>query len=206
MSDNVTANAPAAESAPAAAPAQPPPAPPMGQLTLPPAVTDGVLARLAQAAVPPVMQPPAPVVAQPPATQQAQNSAPTTATQTPDAHAATLATLRSALVRTEVLRVAEREGAIDPDTLLSLVSSRYDITDDGRVIVRDDPRSTVQDDVKRYLAAKPYLLRPLAPAGGSPAGAVVQTPPAPLKPDLATNAGLTDMTRKLAANMGLRRG
>jgi hypothetical protein len=201
MSDNVTANAPAVESAPAAAQAQPPAAPPMGQLTLPPAVTDGVLARLAQAAMPPVMQPPAPVVAQPPATQQAQPAA-----QTTDVHAAQLAMLRSAVVRTEVLRHAEREGAIDPELLLSLVSSRYDITDEGKVIVRDDPRSTVQDDVKRYLAAKPYLLRPLAPAGGSPAGAVVQTPPAPLKPDLATNAGLTDMTRRIAANWGLRRG
>lgn len=201
MSDNVTANAPAVESAPAAAQAQPPAAPPMGQLTLPPAVADGVLTRLAQQAlaVPPVMQPPAPVVAQPPATQA-------TTAQTTDVHAAQLAMLRSAVVRTEVLRHAEREGAIDPELLLSLVSNRYDITDEGKVIVRDDPRSTVQDDVKRYLAAKPYLLRPLAPAGGSPAGAVVQTPPVPTKPDLATNAGLTDMTRKIAANWGLRRG
>lgn len=194
-----------APAAPEAAPQSPPAAAqpasaPMGQLTLPQTAVDGMLSRLASQAL---AQPQSPPVMQPPAAQPATPQAEPPKPAAPDTD--TLAALRSALVRAEVMRVAEREGAVDPDTVLALVRERYDITNDGRVIVRDDPRAQVVDDLKRFLASKPFLLRPLAPAGGSPAPAAVQPPAPPPGPDFTTNSGLTAFARNLAVKRGLRR-
>jgi hypothetical protein len=167
-----------------------------------PAGTPAATAPLAVPFVPPVLAALTPPVAQP-AAAPAQPQTPVATPAAPSADALTV--LRGSLVRSEVMRVAERAGAIDPAVVLDLTRSAYDIADDGRVIVRDDPRASVEEHVKRYLASKPYLLRPLAPAGGSPAGAVVQPPTAPPAPDLRTTDGLTALGRSLAAKQHLRR-
>lgn len=113
--------------------------------------------------------------------------------------------MRRALVRSEVVRVAEKVGAIDSDTVLALVADQFTVADDGRVVVSRDPRQTIEDHLRSYLASKPFLLKPLAPAGGSPASAVVVPPTAPAPVDLSTSAGLTDLARKTAVALGLRR-
>jgi hypothetical protein len=148
--------------------------------------------------VPPPAPAPVPVpVVPPPAPEQ-----PKAAPPAHDGHDV----MRRALVRSEVVRVAERVGAIDPDTVLALVADQFTVADDGRVVVSRDPRQSIEDHLRSYLAAKPFLLRPLAPAGGSPAAAVVQPPQAPAPPDLTSASGLTELARKTAVALGLRRG
>jgi hypothetical protein len=162
-------------------------------VTVPPAlvsVTPPVLAALS----PPAHVPP-----------PAAPSAPAAAPQAAAPNADALTVLRGSLVRSEVMRLAERAGAIDPSVVLDLTRAAYDIADDGRVIVRDDPRVSVEEHVKRYLASKPYLMRPLAPAGGSPAAAVVQPPSGAQPVDMTTSEGLTAFARTLATKQHLRR-
>ena len=113
--------------------------------------------------------------------------------------------MRRALVRSEVVRIAERVGAIDADTVLALVADQFTVAEDGRVVVVRDPRQSIEDHLRSYLASKPFLLKPLAPAGGSPASAVVVPPAAPAPPDLSSSAGLTDLARRTAVALGLRR-
>lgn len=194
--------------APPAAPISPaaPQAVAQGVLPLPDAAVRGVLEH-ALRAMPqaPAVAPSAPVVEVPRPVAPVVPPAPAVAPQAPAAEQPDrVAPLRAALVRSEVTGLASRAGAIDPDTVLALLREDFDLTDDGRLVTKADPRISPEDHVKRYLAAKPYLLRPLAPAGGSPAAAVVVPPQAPAKPDLTSAAGLTDLARSTAMRMGLR--
>ena len=186
---------PTAPTTPAASVAPATPAPPAPPVAVAPTATVAAPAA-----------PVAPVVVAPPATPAAPVVAPPAAPETPkpqahDGHDV----MRRALVRSEVIRVAERVGAIDPDTVLALVADQFTVADDGRGVVSRDPRLSIEDHLRSYLAAKPFLLRPLAPAGGSPASAVVQPPQAPAPPDLTSASGLTDLARKTAIALGLRR-
>jgi hypothetical protein len=142
--------------------------------------------------------PPAPAVVVPPPVVEPPKAPPAPAHDGHDV-------MRRALVRSEVVRVAEKVGAIDADTVLALVADQFTVADDGRVVVSRDPRQTIEDHLRSYLASKPFLLKPLAPAGGSPASAVVVPPTAPAPVDLSTSAGLTDLARKTAVALGLRR-
>lgn len=186
-----TAIAALAQPAPVATPVVAAPAVPLAAPAAPAAP-----APLAAPAV--VAQPPAATPLAAPATPAA-----TPAATEPQQHGHDV--MRRALVRSEVVRVAERVGAIDPDTVLALVADQFTVADDGRVVVSRDPRQSIEDHLRSYLAAKPFLLRPLAPAGGSPAAAVVQPPKAPEPPDLTSAMGLTDLARKTAIALGLRR-
>ena len=150
--------------------------------------------------VPPV-SPVAPVVVAPPVLEQPKPVEQPKAPPAHDGHDV----MRRALVRSEVVRVAEKVGAIDADTVLALVADQFTVADDGRVVVSRDPRQSIEDHLRSYLASKPFLLKPLAPAGGSPASAVVVPPAAPAPLDLSSSAGLTDLARKTAVALGLRR-
>jgi hypothetical protein len=164
-----------------------------------PVVAAPVVAPPAPAPVVVAPPPPAPVVVEPPKPVDPPKPA---APPAHDGHDV----MRRALVRSEVVRVAERVGAIDADTVLALVADQFTVADDGRVVVSRDPRLSIEDHLRGYLASKPFLLRPLAPAGGSPAAAVVQPPQAPAPPDLTSASGLTELARKTAVALGLRRG
>lgn len=204
MTTEATAPAPAAPATPAApvaapTPAAPPAAAPTGQLPLPTGTFDAVLQRLAAQAV--ERAPAAPPASQ---AQAAPAAPPAQPAGDVDALRTELANTRSALLRTSVLAIADKAGAVDGGIVHSLLSADLDIAADGRVIVKSDPRVTADDHIRKFLAEKPYLLRPLAAPGGSPAPSVVTPPAAPAPIDLKSAAGLTSVVQEIAKRRGMR--
>jgi len=111
---------------------------------------------------------------------------------------------RAALIRAEVERVAIVGGAHSTADVLKLVADELDVAADGRVIAKGDPRTTGEQHVARFLAARPHMLKPVVAAGGAGAGAVA-TPPsaqAPPKADMSSNENATRLARMIAERRG----
>ena len=84
---------------------------------------------------------------------------------------------RATLIRAEVDRVSAVGGAIDPAVVHQLVSGDLDVTADGKVIAKGDPRTTGEQHIARFLAGKPFLLKPQVPGGGADRPARFRRPP-----------------------------
>lgn len=111
---------------------------------------------------------------------------------------------RSTLIRAEIDRVALVAGAIDPAVVAQLVGGELDVTDDGKVIAKGDPRTTGEQTIARFLASKPYLLKPAVPGGGSGAPSTLTAPTQAVKLDMTSNDSATALARRIAAQRGFR--
>lgn len=111
---------------------------------------------------------------------------------------------RATLIRAEVDRVAAVAGAIDPAMVHSLIANDLDVTDDGKVIVKGDARTTGEQHIARYLAGKSFLLKPLVPGGGAGTPSTVQAPSAGPTLSMSTEAGATALAQKFATQRGFR--
>lgn len=180
---------PAAPAAPAqGAPAQQPPAAP-AQPAVPPALA-AILQQGAPAAQP--AQPPQPP--QPPAAQPPKRSA-------DEEVAALRAELRARDIRALVLTTAAEAGAINAEQVHALVSADLDVADDGRVIVRNDPRADARQHVARFLAGNLHLLRPVVAGGGAGSPATVQPPGAAQQLSPHTREGGTQVVHSLLGRL-----
>ena len=112
---------------------------------------------------------------------------------------------RATLIRAEVDRVALVAGAIDPAVVHQLLAGELDVSGDGKVIAKGDPRVTGEQHVARFLASKPFLLKPAVPGGGSgaPSNVVPITGTVPL--NLNDNASVTAHANARAKAMGFAR-
>lgn len=210
MSEPTAASAPVAAqpAAPVAAPAPAPAAP--GNTTvnlhLPPD-----LLRMAN-----LQAQPAPVAAQPdvsaaqpaaPAAAPAAKTDEKPAEKGDDAIATRLADLEdkyhSTLIRAEIDRVAHIAGAIDHDDVAKLIAGDLDVSADGKVIVKGDPRTAGAQHVARFLASKPHLLKPAVPGGGAGAPSTLTAPQVPAKVDMNDRTSASTYARQRAAARGL---
>ena len=117
--------------------------------------------------------------------------------------AAAKAQTRSATIREVVLRTAAEAQAISPEQVLLLVRDELDVTDDGRVIVKGDPRTDPRQHVARFLAANLHLVRPAITGGGagSPAAVVAPTS-AQAHPTLSREGGTAIAHAAFASLLG----
>jgi len=167
---------------------------------------------LRMAGLPQQGQPAAPAVAQPAA--QAAPAAPVTkadekpATKADDDLAKRFDALeakhRATLIRAEIDRVALVAGAIDPAVVAQLIGGELDVTDDGKVIAKGDPRTTGEQTIARFLASKPYLLKPAVPGGGSGAPSTITAPVQGTPLNMSNNDNATALARAIAAKRGFR--
>ena len=111
---------------------------------------------------------------------------------------------RSTLIRAEIDRVALVAGAIDPAVVAQLVGGELDVTDDGKVIAKGDPRTTGEQTIARFLASKPYLLKPAVPGGGSGAPSTLTAPAQATPLNMSNNDNATALARSIAAKRGFR--
>lgn len=155
------------------------------------------------APAPPPVEPPAakPVEAAKPA-EAAAPAKPDDATaalaQVADLHAR----LRAKTIRAEVERVAGIAGAIDPAMVHALIAADLDVTDDDKVIVKGDARTTGEQHIARFLAGKSFLLKPLVPGGGAGSPSTLQPPGSAPALDMSSNAGATALARRFAEQRG----
>lgn len=112
---------------------------------------------------------------------------------------------RATLIRAEVDRVSAVGGAIDPAMVHQLVSGDLDVTADGKVIAKGDPRTTGEQYVARFLASKTFLLKPQVPSGGAGTPGALQAPAAGQRVDFSSNDSVTNFARQRASQMGFRR-
>lgn len=112
---------------------------------------------------------------------------------------------RATLIRAEVDRVSAVGGAIDPAVVHQLVSGDLDVTADGKVIVKGDPRTSGEQHIARFLAGKPFLLKPQVPGGGAGTPGALQAPAAGQRVDFSNNDSVTNFARQRASQMGFRR-
>jgi len=112
---------------------------------------------------------------------------------------------RATLIRAEIDRVALVAGAIDPGVVAQLIAADLDVTDDGKVIAKGDPRTTGEQHIARFLASKSFLLKPAVPGGGSGAPSVLTAPTQAMKLDMTSNDSATALARRIAAERGFRR-
>jgi hypothetical protein len=117
--------------------------------------------------------------------------------------AAARAHSRTATIREVVLRTATEGQAISPEQVLLLVRDELDVTDDGRVIVKGDPRTDPRQHVARFLAANLHLVRPALTGGGagSPAAVVAPTS-AQAHPTLSREGGTAIAHAAFASLLG----
>jgi len=111
---------------------------------------------------------------------------------------------RATLIRAEVDRVSAVGGAIDPAVVHQLVAGDLDVTADGKVIAKGDPRTTGEQHIARFLASKPFLLKPQVPGGGAGTPGALQAP-AGQRVDFSNNDSVTNFARQRASQMGFRR-
>lgn len=111
---------------------------------------------------------------------------------------------RATLIRAEIDRVALVAGAIDPAVVAQLVGGELDVTDDGKVIAKGDPRTTGEQTIARFLASKPYLLKPAVPGGGSGAPSTLTAPAQAAPLNMSNNDNATALARAIAAKRGFR--
>lgn len=201
--------------APAAAPAQPAAAVP-GNTTVNVHIPADLLKMAGLPAQGAPVQPaaqPAAAVAQPAApaapAQPAAKADEKPAEKAPDADVAKrLADLeakhRATLIRAEIDRVALVAGAIDPAVVAQLIGGDLDVTDDGKVILKGDPRTTGEQHIARRLTSMPYLLKPAVPGGGSGAPSTITAPAQAVKRDMSSNDAATALARDIAAKRGFR--
>jgi hypothetical protein len=121
--------------------------------------------------------------------------------------AAAKAQTRSATIREVVLRTAAEAQAISPEQVLMLVRDELDVTDDGRVIVKSDPRVDPKQHVARYLASNLHLLRPALTGGGAGTPAAVVAPTsAQAHPVFSREGGTGVAHRALQSLLGVAPG
>lgn len=108
------------------------------------------------------------------------------------------------LIRGVIDRVALVAGAIDPAVVAQLVMADLDVTADGQVIAKGDPRVTGEQHIARFLAGKPYLLKPAVPGGGSGAPSTITAPAQAVKRDMSSNDAATALAREIATKRGFR--
>lgn len=180
--------APTPTPAPAPVPA-PVPAPAPGPA---PAIPPALAALLGiQGPTPAPAPSPTPAPAPAPTPTPAPTPAPTP-TPTPEAQIAELRTqLNTSRIREHVVAVATEAGAISPDQVLKLLGDELDVANDGRVVVKADPRADPKRHVAQFLAGNLHLLKPAVPAGGAGAPSTVQAPAAQpaLKPAATAEGG-----------------
>lgn len=147
-----------------------------------------------------------------PVTPEVKTAAPETPAAKPDQTAelaAKLAALedrhRATLIRAEVDRVSAVGGAIDPAVVHQLVAGDLDVTADGKVIAKGDPRTSGEQHIARFLASKPFLLKPQVPGGGAGTPGALQAPAAGQRVDFSNNESLTNFARQRATQMNFRR-
>mgnify|MGYP007071580144 CR=1 FL=1 len=174
--------------APVAAPAAPPAQP--AQPAQPPAPLSG--APLTPPAAPPVAQPPAPRAAEPAAPKAAEGAGDV------DALRGRVDAMVSAFKRAEVMRIAERFQAADPNDVYELTSKELDVVD-GAVVVKGQPTVTLETWLGAWLQKKPHFLRPAAPGGGAGAPPVPQPPAAPERKPVHTAEGGTQVAQGFLA-------
>ena len=112
---------------------------------------------------------------------------------------------RATLIRAEVDRVSAVGGAVDPAVVHQLVAGDLDVTADGKVILKGDPRTSGEQHVARFLASKPFLLKPQVPGGGAGTPGALQAPAAGQRVDFSNNESLTNFARQRATQMNYRR-
>lgn len=227
---NAPAAAPAPAPAQQAAPAQPAaqvppalaamlpqqPAPAQGQqAAAQPAPAQGAPAQqpaaAAQPAVPPalaaILQQSAPAQGQQPAAHAAQQApaaqppAQPPKRSTEEELAALRAELRARDIRALVLATATEAGAINAEQVHALVGADLDVADDGRVIVRNDPRADARQHVARFLAGNLHLLRPVVAGGGAGSPSTVQAPGAAQQLSPHTREGGTQVVHGLLGRL-----
>lgn len=203
------AQQPAAQVPPALAamlPAQPPAQPAAAQPAQgqQPAAAPAGAQPAVPAALAAILQQGAAAQGQQPAAPAQQPAAPAAAPpkRTPEEEVASLrAELRARDVRSLVVATATEAGAVNAEQVHALVAGDLDVADDGRVIVRNDPRADARQHVARFLAANLHLLRPVVPGGGAGSPAVVQAPGAAQALNPHTREGGTQVVHGLLGRL-----
>jgi hypothetical protein len=98
------------------------------------------------------------------------------------------------LIGSAVKDLARDLGAHNPDDVLALTGSDFEVNETDQVVVRGDPRTTVKDHLAKVLAARQYMLKPALPQGAG-ASPQVSPPPGPPVHDLRTAEGATAFLR-----------
>lgn len=181
----------------------PPPSPIAAPAEAPkPAETPRVEATPAMPPAPPA-PPQAPVADDPVTAMRAQMDAmqATLKAQT-EAHAALQASYRAEKIRATVERVAVEAGALNVADVIALNRDHLDVTDDGQVIAKSDPKTTGAQVVARFLADRPHMMRPTVPSGGAGTPAAPVAPAAPPPRDLKSVAGATAVAISTAQRLG----
>jgi hypothetical protein len=111
---------------------------------------------------------------------------------------------RATVIRALVERVALTGGAINAADVLKLVADELDVATDGSVIAKGDPRTSGEQHVARFLAARPHMLKPLVAGGGAGASPVASPPntQSPPKADMSSNEAATRLARQIAEQRG----
>ena len=88
-----------------------------------------------------------------------------------DELAATQQQLRSLRLDSAVKGLYAKADMFDPDAAWKITADEYDLTDDGKVILKADPTADVEKHVSTALKAKyPFLYKGTQAAGGGAAG------------------------------------
>jgi hypothetical protein len=111
---------------------------------------------------------------------------------------------RATVIRALVERVALTGGAINAADVLKLVADELDVATNGSVIAKGDPRTSGEQHVARFLAARPHMLKPLVAGGGAGASPVASPPntQSPPKADMSSNEAATRLARQIAEQRG----
>lgn len=114
------------------------------------------------------------------------------------------AELHARIIREKVMESALAARAIAPEDVLALVGPQLSVTN-GEVRVKGQPDKDVGAYLSEWFRARPHMLAPTVPAGGSGAPAAVQPPVQAAPVDLRSAQGATSFVQGFSHQLfGLR--